>query len=182
MPLPPRFRLAFEPPPHRARHALLIVAMAMFAGAACGPIPTRTRADGWPPVANAAGKSDARVTDLHIIEVGLGAGAEALPGMFVVVHYTGWLYDPDARDRRGAQFDSSADRNAAFGFYVDTGKVIRGWDEGIPGMKIGGRRTLVVPPAMAYGAAGVAGIPPNATLVFDIELLDARTSRIQSIE
>jgi FKBP-type peptidyl-prolyl cis-trans isomerase FkpA len=96
--------------------------------------------------------------------------------MFVVLNYTGWLYDPFAPNHRGAKVDID-DRNAAFGFFLDTGKVIKGWDEGVQGMKTGGKRTLAVPPIMGYGAVGASVIPPNATLVFDIELLDVRLTR-----
>jgi FKBP-type peptidyl-prolyl cis-trans isomerase FkpA len=91
----------------------------------------------------------------------------------ILVSYTGWLYDGCAKDLKGAKFDSSEGRVTPFGFIVGTGKVIKGWDEGIPGMKVGGKRTLVIPPDKAYGAAGAGGgrIPPNATLVFDVELI-----------
>jgi FKBP-type peptidyl-prolyl cis-trans isomerase FkpA len=90
----------------------------------------------------------------------------------VYVAYTGWLYDPCAKDFKGAKFDSSEGRNTPFGFLVGVGKVIKGWDEGLLGMKEGGKRTLVIPPDLAYGTAGAGGgrIPPNATLVFDVEV------------
>ncbi|MGZ5036181.1 MAG: FKBP-type peptidyl-prolyl cis-trans isomerase [Usitatibacter sp.] len=90
------------------------------------------------------------------------------------VGYTGWLYDPCAKDFKGTKFDSSEGRATPFGFLVGTGKVIRGWDEGLLGMKEGGKRTLIIPPDMAYGPNGAGGgrIPPNATLVFDVEVLD----------
>jgi FKBP-type peptidyl-prolyl cis-trans isomerase FkpA len=91
----------------------------------------------------------------------------------ILVSYTGWLYDPCAKDFKGAQFDTSQGRVTPFGFILGAGKVIKGWDEGLLGMKEGGKRTLIIPPNMAYGAAGAGGgrIPPNATLVFDVELL-----------
>jgi FKBP-type peptidyl-prolyl cis-trans isomerase FkpA len=91
----------------------------------------------------------------------------------VLVSYTGWLYDPCAKDFKGEKFDSSEGRATPFGFIVGAGKVIKGWDEGLPGMKEGGKRTLVIPSAMAYGPAGAGGgrIPPDATLVFDIEVI-----------
>ena len=90
----------------------------------------------------------------------------------VYVAYTGWLYDPCAKDFKGAKFDSSEGRATPFGFMVGVGKVIKGWDEGLLGMKEGGKRTLVIPPDLAYGTAGAGGgrIPPNATLVFDVEI------------
>ncbi len=104
-----------------------------------------------------------------------GTGAEAVAGRAVSVHYTGWLYDAAAPDHKGAKFDSSRDRGTPFEFALGSGNVIRGWDEGVAGMKVGGQRTLVIPPEMGYGARGAGGvIPPNATLVFDVELLGVR--------
>jgi FKBP-type peptidyl-prolyl cis-trans isomerase FkpA len=101
----------------------------------------------------------------------VGGGAEAKPGQHVHVHYTGWLYN---NDQQGAKFDSSVDRNEPFAFALGAGMVIQGWDEGVAGMKMGGKRTLIIPPQLGYGARGAGGaIPPNATLKFDVELLDA---------
>ena len=98
-----------------------------------------------------------------------GTGAEAKAGQDVTVHYTGWLYENGAV---GAKFDSSKDRNDPFGFSLGAGMVIRGWDEGVQGMKVGGTRRLVIPPQLGYGARGAGGvIPPNATLLFEVELL-----------
>ena len=98
-----------------------------------------------------------------------GAGAQASKGQSVTVHYTGWLYNDGIQ---GAKFDSSKDRNNPFVFSLGAGMVIRGWDEGVAGMRIGGVRTLIIPPALGYGARGAGGvIPANATLKFDIELL-----------
>jgi FKBP-type peptidyl-prolyl cis-trans isomerase FkpA len=105
----------------------------------------------------------------------VGSGTEAVAGKSVNVHYTGWLYDDAAADHKGRKFDSSRDRNEPFEFRLGAGQVIRGWDEGVAGMKIGGKRTLTIPPDMGYGARGAGGvIPPNATLVFDVELLGVR--------
>ncbi|MQA28649.1 MAG: FKBP-type peptidyl-prolyl cis-trans isomerase [Luteitalea sp.] len=115
------------------------------------------------------------VTDLQITDVKPGNGAEATPGKLVTVHYTGWLYDANAADRHGTKFDSSRDRNEPFSFPLGGGRVIQGWDQGVAGMKVGGQRTLVIPARLGYGSAGMGGvIPPNAALVFDVELLDVR--------
>ena len=98
-----------------------------------------------------------------------GQGEAARAGQHVTVHYTGWLYDKGAK---GAKFDSSKDRRDPFSFDLGAGMVIRGWDEGVQGMKVGGSRTLVIPPELGYGARGAGGvIPPNATLLFEVELL-----------
>lgn len=100
-----------------------------------------------------------------------GTGAKAVAGRQVRVHYTGWLYENGAQ---GAKFDSSRDRNDPFEFPLGLGMVIRGWDEGVQGMKVGGTRRLVIPPELGYGARGAGGvIPPNATLLFEVELLAA---------
>ena len=104
-----------------------------------------------------------------------GSGAEATAGKNVVVHYTGWLYDASAADQKGTKFDSSRDRNEPFEFALGAGQVIRGWDEGVQGMKVGGTRVLTIPPDMGYGARGAGNlIPPNATLLFEVELQDVR--------
>ena len=111
-------------------------------------------------------------TGLKIDDIVTGSGAEATPGRQVKVHYTGWLHDPSAADGRGRKFDSSKDRGQPFAFPLGQGHVIRGWDEGVAGMKVGGTRVLTIPPEMGYGARGAGGvIPPNATLVFEVELL-----------
>ena len=102
----------------------------------------------------------------------VGDGAAASAGQRVTVHYTGWLYDANATEQKGRKFDSSRDRSEPFAFNLGAGQVIRGWDEGVAGMKIGGQRTLIIPPQMGYGSRGAGGvIPPNATLLFDVELL-----------
>ncbi|MCU0766689.1 MAG: FKBP-type peptidyl-prolyl cis-trans isomerase [Gammaproteobacteria bacterium] len=111
-----------------------------------------------------------RITDsgLKVEELVEGDGAIAAAGQQVVVHYTGWLTD-------GRKFDSSHDRAEPFDFALGRGHVIRGWDEGVAGMKVGGRRRLTIPPQLGYGARGAGGvIPPNATLVFEVELLEIR--------
>ena len=104
-----------------------------------------------------------------------GKGAEATAGKSVVVHYTGWLYDPSKADGRGKKFDSSLDLGSPFSFPLGAGRVIQGWDQGVAGMKVGGKRTLIIPPEMGYGARGAGGaIPPNAALLFEVELLEVR--------
>jgi peptidylprolyl isomerase/FKBP-type peptidyl-prolyl cis-trans isomerase FkpA len=103
---------------------------------------------------------------LQIEDLVVGTGAEAVGGQNVTVHYTGWLTD-------GTQFDSSLDRGEPFVFPLGGGRVIQGWDQGVAGMKIGGKRKLTIPPELGYGARGAGGaIPPNATLVFEVELLE----------
>jgi FKBP-type peptidyl-prolyl cis-trans isomerase FkpA len=107
-------------------------------------------------------------------DIVVGTGAQATAGKTITVHYTGWLYDPTQSNLRGRKFDSSKDRNDPFRFDLGAGQVIRGWDEGFAGMKVGGKRVLTIPPEMGYGARGAGGvIPPNATLVFEVELLGA---------
>lgn len=109
------------------------------------------------------------------IDVLEGSGEVAKAGDEVSVHYTGWLYDQAAADKRGEKFDSSVDRGEPFVFMVGAGRVIRGWDDGIPGMRVGGKRELLIPADMGYGAKGAGGvIPPGASLVFEVELLDVR--------
>ncbi len=109
---------------------------------------------------------------LQIEDTTVGSGDEARAGQRVRVHYTGWLFDANAPQQRGRKFDSSKDRGQPFAFHLGGGEVIRGWDEGVQGMKVGGTRVLTIPPEMGYGARGAGGvIPPNATLVFEVDLL-----------
>ncbi|PYR52188.1 MAG: peptidylprolyl isomerase [Acidobacteria bacterium] len=115
------------------------------------------------------------ITSLQIADGRAGKGAEAATGKRVTVHYTGWLYDPKTADHHGKKFDSSRDHGEPFSFKLGTGVVIRGWDQGVAGMKVGGTRTLIIPSELGYGARGAGGaIPPNATLLFDVELLDVK--------
>ena len=117
----------------------------------------------------------ANITELQKKDTVVGTGREAEPGFNVSVHYTGWLYDEKASDHKGKKFDSSVDRGQPFKFDLGAGQVIQGWDEGFAGMKIGGKRTLIIPSEMGYGVRGAGGaIPPNATLIFDVELLDVK--------
>jgi FKBP-type peptidyl-prolyl cis-trans isomerase len=139
----------------------LFASLAVVVLAACSSAPSTT---GGGTTANATEVSmpdGLRYTDEQI-----GTGAEATTGKTAVVHYTGWLMD-------GSKFDSSVDRNQPFSFPLGAGQVIKGWDEGVVGMKVGGKRTLIVPPALGYGARGAGNvIPPNATLKFEVQLLD----------
>jgi len=126
-----------------------------------------------PPLSQS--KMDAKITQLQKTDTTVGTGAEAVVGKIVVVHYTGWLYDAAATDKKGRKFDSSLDRHSPFSFPLGGRRVIRGWDEGVAGMRVGGRRTLVIPPDLAYGNRGAGGvIPHDATLVFEVELLEVR--------
>jgi FKBP-type peptidyl-prolyl cis-trans isomerase len=110
-----------------------------------------------------------------MIEHQIGEGDLAEAGREVVVHYTGWLFDEAAPENKGRKFDSSRDLGEPFVFPLGAGHVIKGWDQGVAGMRVGGQRTLVIPPELGYGARGAGGvIPPNATLVFDVELLGVR--------
>jgi peptidylprolyl isomerase len=109
---------------------------------------------------------------LKIIDTQVGTGAQPKTGQTCVMHYTGWLYKDGAK---GGKFDSSVDRGQPFEFQIGTGQVIGGWDEGVATMKVGGKRTLIIPPNLGYGARGAGGlIPPNSTLIFDVELLDVK--------
>jgi len=120
-------------------------------------------------------KLEKNITSLIIKDTVLGSGRQAEKGLAVTVHYTGWLYDPNQKDGKGKKFDSSLDRNDPFVFNLGGGQVIRGWDDGVDGMKIHGKRTLIIPSDMGYGSRGAGGvIPPNATLIFDVELLGVK--------
>ena len=136
--------------------------------AACG---------GKPP---AAGPSDSAapalaapaVAALEIVELQAGSGAPITAGQNAVVQYTGWLYETSAPDKKGKEFDSSRNSGQPFSFVVGAGKVIKGWDQGVLGMKVGGRRRLTIPADLGYGDVGAGGvIPPGAALVFDVELV-----------
>ena len=121
-------------------------------------------------ILNAETKTTA--SGLRYEDVKVGTGTEAVSGKMVDVHYTGWL---DADGKKGRKFDSSVDRGTPFSFPLGAGRVIKGWDEGVAGMKVGGKRTLMIPPNLGYGARGAGGvIPPNASLIFDVELLDVK--------
>jgi len=125
-----------------------------------------------PAAAQAAGTTITTPSGLQITDTRIGDGAMPKPGQICVMHYTGWLYQDGVK---GKKFDSSVDRGEPFQFPIGRGRVILGWDEGVATMKVGGKRTLVIPPDLGYGARGAGGvIPPNATLIFDVELLDVK--------
>ena len=145
--------------------ALLVSASIFFSTTACSeqaapPKPTMEQSN---------------MSELIKTDTKLGTGAEAIAGHDISVHYTGWLYDEAAPEHKGKKFDSSRDRGQPFDFPLGAGHVIKGWDQGFAGMKVGGQRMLTIPSSMGYGARGAGGaIPPNATLIFDVELLGVR--------
>ena len=125
--------------------------------------------------ANSTPPPDGGVLELQRIDAKTGTGVLATPGSDVTVHYTGWLYSEHAKDKHGLKFDSSVDRGEPFTFLLGAGQVIRGWDDGVAGMKVGGKRTLLIPSDYGYGRDGAGGvIPPNASLVFEVELLGVK--------
>jgi peptidylprolyl isomerase len=123
-------------------------------------------------VVTQVGKTMTTASGLQITDGKIGTGATPKPGQICVMHYTGWLYQDGAK---GKKFDSSVDRGTPFEFPIGKGQVIGGWEEGVATMKVGGKRTLIIPPSLGYGARGAGGvIPPNATLIFEVELLDVK--------
>ena len=123
-------------------------------------------------MAPASGKTMTTASGLQIEDSQVGTGATPAKGQTCVMHYTGWLYENGVK---GKKFDSSVDRNEPFEFPIGMSRVIKGWDEGVASMKVGGKRTLIIPPDLGYGARGAGGvIPPNATLIFDVELLGVK--------
>ena len=140
---------------------------------ACAQTGTTPPAAAAPAAAPAPASAPAVVTELVKKDIVEGTGKTAETGKAVLVHYTGWLYDPAAPGMKGAKFDSSEGRPTPFGFVIGARRVIKGWDEGVPGMKVGGKRMLIIPPALAYGekGSGSGKVPPNATLLFEVELI-----------
>lgn len=126
------------------------------------------------PVVPGSAQPGPEAEQLIVTDNKIGKGAEASAGSTVKVHYTGWLYRPLAKLHHGRQFDSSIPRGEPLEFRLGTGQVIKGWEQGVMGMKVGGKRTLIIPPELAYGARSVAGIPPNSALIFDVELIDVK--------
>jgi peptidylprolyl isomerase len=147
--------------------ALIRLAVVLF-----GAVVTFAAATLAPAAAQTLGIPMTTPSGLTIIDTTLGTGASPKPGQICVMHYTGWLYENGAK---GAKFDSSVDRGQPFEFPIGQQRVIAGWDEGVATMKVGGKRTLIIPPALGYGARGAGGvIPPNATLIFNVELLGVK--------
>jgi peptidylprolyl isomerase len=145
------------------------VKIAVMAMAAIATVAVAAVAAPMSAFAQTKGKSMTTPSGLQIIDTQEGTGASPKPGQTCVMHYTGWLYE---NGQKGKKFDSSVDRNEPFEFPIGMKRVIAGWDEGVSTMKVGGKRTLIIPPALGYGARGAGGaIPPNATLMFDVELL-----------
>jgi peptidylprolyl isomerase len=144
-----------------------IIAVAVASGALATIIPVNTA------IAEPQGSTMTTTpSGLQIEDTVVGSGASPQMGQTCVMHYTGWLYKDG---EKGNKFDSSLDRGQPFEFPIGTGRVIKGWDEGVASMKVGGKRTLIIPAALGYGARGAGGvIPPNATLIFDVELLDIK--------
>ena len=144
--------------PRLAIAAAAVLALALLSGCA----------DPGPPPGG-------RIAELQRIDERPGSGAVAIAGSDVTVHYTGWLFDEKAANRRGEKFDSSIDRAEPFTFLLGAGRVIRGWDDGVAGMRVGGKRVLMIPPEYGYGRKGAGDvIPPNGSLVFEVELLDVK--------
>lgn len=149
-----------------SRRTIIKTAFAGLAAAISTPAVVNTAA------AQTAGKPMTTASGLQIIDSKVGTGASPKTGQTCVMHYTGWLYE---NGQKGKKFDSSVDRNEPFEFPIGAGRVIKGWDEGVATMKVGGKRTLIIPPELGYGARGAGGvIPPNATLMFDVELLGVK--------
>jgi peptidylprolyl isomerase len=148
------------------------VLLRAIAAAALGGALALTALVATPASAQTQGKTMTTASGLQIADSKIGTGAQPKTGQTCVMHYTGWLYDNGVK---GAKFDTSLDRGEPFEFAIGRGQVIKGWDEGVATMQVGGKRTLIIPPQLGYGARGAGGvIPPNATLIFDVELLGVK--------
>jgi len=155
---------------------LILAALAIAALPHAVIAQDKTQEQAAAPAAVAPSPAPAAEPQLKIIEREAGTGKEVQSGRAAMVQYTGWLYDEKAPDNKGKHFDTSTNRGLPFGFIVGVGKVIKGWDQGVLGMKVGGKRTLIIPPQLAYGDRNVGDglIPANSTLIFDIELVDVK--------
>jgi peptidylprolyl isomerase len=148
----------------RAGAVLALALVLALGGALAAALPTTA-------MSQTAGQTTTTPLGLKMIDTKVGTGVQPTKGQTVVVDYTGWLYENGVK---GQKFDSSLDRGYPFMFKLGKGEVIQGWDDGVATMKVGGKRTLIVPPAIGYGTRGAGSIPPNATLMFDVELLDVK--------
>jgi FKBP-type peptidyl-prolyl cis-trans isomerase len=154
----------------RRTFSVTLAALGLFAASGC--VQSQTAAPSAATTKKVTPKMITTPSGLMYVDEVLGTGAEAKAGQTVTVHYTGWLLDESATNKRGKKFDSSKDRGDPFQFPLGGGRVIKGWDEGVQGMKIGGKRILTIPASIGYGARGAGGvIPPNATLIFEVDLL-----------
>nr|WP_315222983.1 FKBP-type peptidyl-prolyl cis-trans isomerase [uncultured Duganella sp.] len=144
--------------------------------APAAPTTTATPAVAPPPMVVGSATPGPAAEQLIITDTKVGTGKEASTGATVYMHYTGWLYRPLAKNMHGKQFDSSIPRGEPLDFVLGAGRVIKGWDQGIQGMKVGGKRTLIIPSELAYGSrpSPGSGIPPNSALIFDVELMDVK--------
>lgn len=159
------------------KHLTLSLSLALFVMIGCLKSEKKEKSESHVTSAQDKSSSEKLVvgTDLIKKELKAGSGDAAKKGQTVIVHYTGWLFEPESENNKGRKFDSSLDRNQPFSFRLGSGMVIQGWDQGVEGMKIGEQRQLVIPPKLAYGERGVGQvIPPNSTLVFDIELIEIK--------
>jgi FKBP-type peptidyl-prolyl cis-trans isomerase FkpA len=157
-----------SPVVHLARGAALALLSAALLAPLTGCAPPR-------PSSQTTTSAENQVAALQVQDLVVGQGAEAAPGSKVTVHYSGWLYEQAAPDHKGKAFDSSRESGRPFSFALGARQVIAGWDQGVAGMRVGGQRRLVIPAALAYGDQGAGGvIPPQATLVFDVELLEVQ--------
>ena len=148
----------------RPAQALLLAALLAGCAGAPAPLPVDAKDEAVDPKATVL----TYASGLKVADLKVGTGAFPKAGQTCVMHYTGWLYQGG---KKGAKFDSSVDRGKPFEFPLGQGRVIKGWDQGVSTMKVGGRRTLIVPPDLGYGPTGSGTIPPYATLVFEVELL-----------
>lgn len=150
----------------------LILLTACVAAASVAHAAGQTPARATPPAAAAAAPVEEPIVKTDTV---VGTGAVATPGSMVEVHYTGWLYKPMAPRQRGREFDSSLPRGETFKFMLGARQVIKGWDLGVEGMRVGGKRTIIIPSPLAYGSRGSGdNIPANADLIFDVELLGVK--------
>nr|WP_315251370.1 FKBP-type peptidyl-prolyl cis-trans isomerase [uncultured Duganella sp.] len=158
--------------------AAMLLAAAFAHAQEQAPQPAQPAAAAAPaaPVVVGSATPGPAAEQLIVTDTKIGTGKEAIAGATVYMHYSGWLYRPLAKDMHGRLFDSSIPRGEPLDFVLGTGRVIKGWDQGVAGMKVGGKRTLIIPAELAYGSrpSPGSGIPPNSALIFDVELVDVK--------